>query len=190
VWEGCVRSVGKPAVCCLRVCGCASQAASDLLLREHGIYVQPINYPTVPKGTERLRITVSPTHTPDMMVSLVCALDDVWSKLGLPRCRYEHLEADHNVFADGLTDGAVVPFLPRVVFSGPQNVACDKSAASQSGLVCVCACVARIASNGMLSVVGGGGFVCSAVRQVFVLVEQPRLEALRYASCPACRCSR
>ncbi|KQS56211.1 5-aminolevulinate synthase [Brevundimonas sp. Leaf363] len=68
--------VGDPVHC---------KMISDMLLENHGVYVQPINYPTVPKGTERLRFTPSPNHTDAMMDDLVKAMDRLWTHCNVAR---------------------------------------------------------------------------------------------------------
>lgn len=68
--------VGNPVKC---------KMISDRLLEDHGIYAQPINFPTVPRGTERLRFTPSPVHSPDDLNKLVKAMDELWSHCALNR---------------------------------------------------------------------------------------------------------
>ena len=70
--------VGDPERC---------KAASDLLLDRHGIYIQPINYPTVPRGKERLRITPSPCHDKALTNDLAVAMVDIWKTLNMPLFR-------------------------------------------------------------------------------------------------------
>lgn len=68
--------IGSPVHC---------KMLSDMLLEDHGIYVQPINFPTVPRGTERLRFTPSPVHGPEEIEALVRAMDALWSLCALNR---------------------------------------------------------------------------------------------------------
>ena len=62
-----------------------TKLVSDMLITDFGVYVQPINYPTVPKGTERLRFTPTPLHTDSMMDDLVAAMDSLWTRCNVKR---------------------------------------------------------------------------------------------------------
>jgi 5-aminolevulinate synthase len=85
--------VGDPQSC---------KAASDRLLDTHGIYIQPINYPTVPRGTERLRITATPFHDDATIDALAGALVETWRHLDLPLegpATVEHVARRAQIFA-------------------------------------------------------------------------------------------
>ena len=85
--------VGDPESC---------KAASDRLLDKHGIYIQPINYPTVPRGTERLRITATPFHSDALIAELADALVETWKALDLPLdgpATVEHVARRAEIFA-------------------------------------------------------------------------------------------
>lgn len=77
--------VGNPVHC---------KALTDVLLERYGIYVQPINYPTVPKGTERIRLTPSPLHTAAQMDYLVTVLTDLWAACPVSHDTYVRLAAE------------------------------------------------------------------------------------------------
>jgi 5-aminolevulinate synthase len=72
--------VGNPQRC---------KAISDELLLRFGVYVQPINYPTVPRGTERLRLTPTPLHSDEHIDHLVAALTEIWSRITMQGCLVE-----------------------------------------------------------------------------------------------------
>jgi 5-aminolevulinate synthase len=87
------------------------KALTDTLLREYHFYLQPINYPTVPENTERVRITPGPLHSEASLERLAGALDELWTRLDLPRTEpvpARSTEAAENLFS-------VLGYAPQVV---------------------------------------------------------------------------
>jgi 5-aminolevulinate synthase len=77
--------VGDPVHC---------KAVTDTLLTKYGIYVQPINYPTVPRGTERMRFTPSPVHSNAQIAALIAALRELWMACPVANGKYVRLAAE------------------------------------------------------------------------------------------------
>jgi 5-aminolevulinate synthase len=75
-------------------CPVHCKAVTDALLRQYGIYVQPINYPTVSKGTERMRLTPSPAHSDEQMGNLIQALEELWAACPVSNGTYVRLAAE------------------------------------------------------------------------------------------------
>jgi 5-aminolevulinate synthase len=105
--------VGEPHTC---------KTVSDMLLYHYGIYVQPINYPTVPRGTERLRFTPSPLHSDEDIEHMVCSLSAIWESLGLERMRrhgevaiVRHAAKAHHVPGTVLAGGGPIDTVAGIV---------------------------------------------------------------------------
>lgn len=135
-----------------------AKEASDMLLSKHRIYVQSINYPTVPVGTERLRITPTPGHTAEQVEHLVSSVDKVFNELNLKR------EADW--IAAGGCAGVGEPNAPRV-----QPVWNDAQLGLQDGTA-----PAQLA-NGSKSIVVDGAVQAANQRITHLIDVGPRLQA-------------
>ena len=68
--------------------------AANVLIEEHGIYIQPVFYPTVPKGDERFRVTITPKHQAEDINRFLSSLDQVWNKLSLRRETFSESESN------------------------------------------------------------------------------------------------
>jgi 5-aminolevulinate synthase len=121
-----------------------AKAASDALLANHNIYVQSINYPTVARGAERLRFTVTPRHTLEQMDRLVRAVDTTFAELGIPRLGDWQAAGGRAGVGEGL-EGTVAPIwtpaqlglldgsAPRQLHTGERGFVCERAVRQTRG---------------------------------------------------------